>query len=120
MTTPPSKLLDALIPGSVYTLRSADAEPLGQINYRDAMRMARLGIIEGVGGKAGSFRCLRRLNESAIEESAEEHAAHPEKAFLQRAHSLNAITNLGAYQQEVSTGKVWALKMCKWLDGATA
>lgn len=120
MTTPPSKLLDALVPGCVHTLRSADGKALGDITYADATRMARAGLIEGVGGGNGRIRYLRELNDAAVEQDAIEHLVTKDKAYRSRSQSLNAVTNLGSYLQELTTGKTWALKMCRKLDGARA
>lgn len=119
MTTPASKLVHRLIPGATYILRSALGVFVCTLEYADARKMAKAGLIEGVGGKNGAFRCLRQLRDAAVEQDAMEHIVGS-TAHRARSGSLNAVTNLGAYQQELATGKVWALKMCKALDGAIA
>ncbi len=99
-------------------LRSADNQAEGDIPYHEAMRLARRGEIEGVGPGSGRIRFLRRLKPEAIEENPDVDQEEPVER--QRSQPMNAVTNLGAYRQQLETRTVWALCLCKGLDGARA
>lgn len=87
------------------------------IEYTEALRRAIHGEIEGVCSASGRIRYLRELPEAtraAIQETARE------DVYDRRPQPLNAQTNLGAYKQHLEAGNVWALCMCRWIDGARA
>lgn len=121
MTIPPQKLRLALVPGACLQLRSESGETAGMIEYTDAVSRAMRCEIEGVCSNTGVVRYVRALSaEMRHAMTANEETVGHDRHERSKAHPLNAITDLGAYQQELSTGRVWSLKLCKSLDGARA
>ncbi len=95
-------------------MRSEKGDALGMLDYTEAMRRAVHGEIEGVCSASGRLRYVRELAASAREVIPE-----GEDIFdRSKAQPLNAITNLGAYRQHLENGSVWALALCRALDGA--
>lgn len=83
---------------------------MGKINYPEAVREARAGRIEGVGGPNGRVKYLRTLHSRAIQEEVFEESRSVKQSSR---GSINAVTGLGAYMQTLEGGKVWALCLCR-------
>ncbi len=84
------------------------------IEYAVAVRRAVNGEIEGVCSASGRLRYVRELTAVAREVIQETKGSQ----VRSKPQPMNAITNLGAYRQHLETGTVWALCMCRGMDGA--
>ncbi len=85
------------------------------IEYSRAVHLAVRGEIEGVCASSGRIRYLRELPECARELPDLEAEQEIERA---KASTISAKTNIGAYRQHLESGSMWALCLCRGLDGA--
>ncbi len=117
MTIPASKLRNHLVPGECVQLRTQNGAAVERLEYTEALRRAVQGEIEGVCTPSMRLRYVQIL---PMEQR--EIAPPPSTDIFDvfKSQPLNAVTNMGAYEQELNSGKVWALCLCRGLDGQSA
>ena len=82
------------------------------ITFQAAMELCKRGLVEGVGPHSGTIRFLRVLKEPSIvcaDAPLAIRGDEVESAILASRSTAFAVTNIGSYEQELSSGHVWSL-----------
>ena len=106
--------MDSLIPGSILGLLYANQDSDRDVTYSEAMKLAELGLIEGVCGRKGNLRYVRWLSGTARESRVHENRIMRDaRTAKERSGNINAATHMGAFKESLDPGWCWTLEACK-------